>query len=471
VVVAVALSILVWSGAEASQRALTPFIFSTLIVFVILWVGGASFELSRGLDPFHPGLLFTAFVLIYIGVSSALVWLMHDYGSPWFYLGNHRVSLVNKALCLCILACIFYGLGLRCPVWFNSTKRASVIGMGRKEMDPANIRVIAYLFFFLGFLANAYYLSLFGGVDLLLYLSPTARRDSEVGVSQLVVIFQYMLAWSAIFFLILMLETKVKLVPLLLITVAIAILYVASGKRTAIVPVLLIPLIYFHYCVKWLSPTRAIWYFMILALMIVLGVLARIALPLMSLGEKAADHLGYSTMAVLEFYANSGEFMTFDMFLFTLINTDMITENIGGKLQGFLTYSFATMLVFVPRAIWPGKPEYLDLGNIYYSHIYGGTEVGFAVTIFSSSYLFFDLVGLTIGMFLFGWIQKIIYEWLRPFDGHASNVLYYGVVFWMSFQGMRFGTFGFTILVFVQTMLVGTMAIWFIHRVKKIGIS
>ncbi len=471
IILALSLSTLVWLSAEVAQSDLTFSVFVTLIMIISVWLGGSIWKPSHKTDPFHPALLFSLFAMVYIGLSSGIIWLMHDYNSTWFDLGNNRITLFNKAICLSILACFFYGMGLRFPIWFDGSRIAESSSKASDINDSKSIQLIAYIFFIFGFMATAYTLLLYGSENWILYLSPRARRDSGVGVSQLVQVIMSMLAWSAILFIILMIRTKIRLLPLILVVIAILMVYVSSAKRTTVLPILLIPLIYYHYCHNWLSLLKAFRYFIGLIFLLVIGVLARMALPLVARGATPSDHMGQNTQTVLEFYAVSGEFMTFDMFLFSQTRAEIILEQIGGALEGFIYYTFAIMAVIIPRALWPGKPDFWDLGNVYNTLITGGEGVGFAITIFGTSYLFLGIIGLTFGMFLFAWIQKIIYQWLKPYNGDITNVLYYGVVYWMAFQAMRFGTFGFTFVVFIQTMLVGFLAIWLLGKMRKFNFS
>ena len=465
---AVSLSILIGISTESSQSALTLSIFVAMAMVITFWVGGGGFTGSLSTDPFHPAFLFFMFAMIYVVLSSALVWLLHDYNSTWFDLGTNRITFFNKAICLSILACFAYGVGLRFPTWFDVSTKFCSSSRVLYERESRAIRWIAYIFFVCGFLATAYHLSLFGNENLFLYLSPSARRDSGVSVSQLVVMIESMLAWSAIFFIILMMRTRIKLVPVALVLIAIGMVYISTGKRTTVLPILLIPLIYYHYCHNWLGILKAARYFAGLIFFLVITVLGRMAMPLIARGDTPSEYMGDSSAAILEYYAISGEFMTFDMFLLSIHKGEIILETIGGALTGFFYYTIAIISVIIPRAIWPGKPDFWDLGNVYADLILDSDgKVGFAVTIFGTSYLFFGIVGLILGMFLFAWTQKIVYEWLRPYEGELTSVLYYGVAFWMAFQAMRFGTFGFTFVVFVQTMLVGVIAIWLVGRMRE----
>ena len=77
------------------------------------------------------------------------------------------------------------------------------------------------------------------------------------------------------------------------------------------------------------------------------------------------------------------------------------------------------------------------------------------------------MIGLTIGFFVIGWFAKIAYYSFKPYEGLKSNVILYGIFFWLFFQFLRFGTMGFTIILFIQSMLIGVLAILFVSRKKS----
>ena len=159
--------------------------------------------------------------------------------------------------------------------------------------------------------------------------------------------------------------------------------------------------------------------------------------------------------------------MTFDMFLLSIREASALNDFVGGQMYGFFYYSFATIASVIPSAIWPTKPDFHDLGQKYYQFIENDNEsIGYAVTVFGSGYQFFNILGITIGFFLIGWFSKFIYYSLKPYEGFKSNVIIYGIFFWMLFQFLRFGTMGFTLLLFIQTMLIGLLAVLFVSRNK-----
>jgi hypothetical protein len=118
--------------------------------------------------------------------------------------------------------------------------------------------------------------------------------------------------------------------------------------------------------------------------------------------------------------------------------------------------------------IWPDKPAYLDLSHIYRRVLIGPEEdMGIAPTVWGAGYLFFDVAGFFVLMFIIGWVYEAVYSSLRPRDAGVANVVLYSIVFWLIFQAIRFGTLGFVTLLIVQSMLVGIVAMWFLGRRRK----
>jgi hypothetical protein len=147
------------------------------------------------------------------------------------------------------------------------------------------------------------------------------------------------------------------------------------------------------------------------------------------------------------------------------VQREDLLEQAGGSITGFLKYSFSTMIIFIPRAIWPDKPGYEDLSHVYYRTLIGTNPgVGFSPTIWGASFLFFHLVGPVIGMYILGWLFKSVYEILQPQNGKPINVFLYSIFFWMAFHFLRNGTTGFVLILFVQSMFVGVFAMLLLWR-------
>ncbi|MBU3947841.1 MAG: oligosaccharide repeat unit polymerase, partial [Proteobacteria bacterium] len=297
-------------------------------------------------------------------------------------------------------------------------------------------------------------------------LSPSARREHGFQWSQFLVILESMLSWAALlatFHCILRyIEKRRKngvVMTLLFLSFVIVITYVMSGKRTAVIPLLLLPLIWRHYLVKQLNVSTAGVYLAIIIVLIGLMLLGRIAVPLLMRGLNPLDYIGNDFERIMLFYFDTGELSTFDMVLASVVQRDELLSAMGGTIWGFLKYTFGTFIIFIPRIIWSGKPSYEDPGHIYYQILTGGNEdVGIAVTAWGTSFLFLHVAGLLFGMFVLGWFCRWVYNMLEPWRHNPYSVFFYSIFYWMMFQFLRFGTLGFTFLVFIQSMLVGTLA-------------
>jgi hypothetical protein len=96
------------------------------------------------------------------------------------------------------------------------------------------------------------------------------------------------------------------LVLAILITIVI-VDYVISAKRSGVIPLFLLPLIWYHYMIRRLSIGRAGILF-VLAIFSIAGLLmARIALPLVSRNLAPTAYIGEESSEMLVFYINTGE--------------------------------------------------------------------------------------------------------------------------------------------------------------------
>ncbi len=256
---------------------------------------------------------------------------------------------------------------------------------------------------------------------------------------------------------------------LLFLVVLIALVdYVVSAKRSGIIPLFLFPMIWYHYIIKRLTISRAGVYFLAGMLLIAGLLMVRIVLPLLAQNLAPGDYIGKNTPEILAFYIDSGELATFDLIAASVVKRGELLKQVGGPILGFLKYSFSTLIVFIPRAIWPGKPSYEDLSHVYYRVLIGSdTGIGFAPTIWGSSFLFFHIAGLLIGMYVLGWLFKSVYALFRLQNGRYIDVFLYSIFYWLAFHFIRFGTTGFVLLLFIQSMAVGVLAMFLVWRKRR----
>jgi len=429
---------------------------------------------SPAVDWFHPKLLFLGFYLLYFLLPATWIWWGREYDMIWVgYIGTPGKT-INTMLVIGTISVASFALGFKIPVSYpKKDVLRSLLDRSTSVHRNSAIAVIL-VFGTMGLGAKIYYMSLMGSfeIGILEYLSPTARRDLGIQMSQVFVLAGSMLSWAALlfYFLYTIRKAQNRLISrawfgIGFLLFAAAVSYILSGKRSDVLPLILFPVIWSHYLINRLSASRVGVYLPIALVVIVSLLLFRIVAPLLVHGENPFNYIGQNVTEQLAFYADSGELATFEMATAALVHRQELLQELGGPTIGFLTYTFNTFVVFVPRVLWPGKPHYEDIGHVFFQTVTGiQQEVGFSVTVWGASLVFFHLPGLIIGMCLVGWIFRQVYRTLRPWEARPLNVFLYSIFFWMAFQFLRFGTLGFTFVYFVQAMLVGVVGIFLILR-------
>lgn len=459
---------------EYEQEYLTFPLVVLSISFAYSWcVPVARSELDREIDWFHPSILYVLVYFAYFIFPGVWLWLVHDYQTVWIRTSEQSVYLVNYTFLLGALSVFAFGLGARLKVGFSPVGRNAQLNIAG-SLRSRNATMLIVVFLVIGLLMKIYHLSLYGPLsfDLLRYLSPAARREADISISQVYVILESMLDWSlllAVFVYILRyLKTGVKRgwVSLVLFTLLVIVVdYIVSAKRSGVIMLVLLPFIWYHYLVSRLTFAKAFSALVVGSVLIGLLLMARIAIPLISKGLAPSEYLGDGILDIFKFYFESLEWATFEMVMASIEQREEILENAGGVLRGFFQYSFGTLIILVPRAIWPEKPGYEDLSHIYFKTIIQEeSDIGLAPTLWGASYLFFDVAGLAVGMFFLGILFKAVYKALRPVGRGAYDVFFYAIFIWLSFQFLRFGTTGFLFIYFVQTQMVGVLAALYLGR-------
>lgn len=90
-----------------------------------------------------------------------------------------------------------------------------------------------------------------------------------------------------------------------------------------------------------------------------------------------------------------------------------------------------TLVMPIPRAIWPGKPSgnYIGVIEGLYDVVFVGNGMGAAVLNFGEYYLMFGYTGVIVGYFLWGIIFRSVWQWFLKHRTNKLAIVTYAVFF------------------------------------------
>jgi hypothetical protein len=160
--------------------------------------------------------------------------------------------------------------------------------------------------------------------------------------------------------------------------------------------------------------------------------------------------------SILRFYFMSLEFASFELLTLAIEDSETIVRQFGGAWQAFVTTNIEPLAYFVPRSIWPSKPEiFLDLSHANRVIMFGGSldnSFGVASMLPGTSWTLGGPLGLSVAMGLLGWLSAT-FDNMRGIRGVPTplGVLAYAFVVMTVFHLFRQGTLAWTaLLVLIQ---------------------
>lgn len=433
---------------------------ASLVLPIWCCVRARTTDQSSRVDLFQPGTVFASLFYFYFVIPAFHVWRDLDYQSAWLDPTWPSAPLFQRTFALCLLGLVAFGVGYRFsrPIHHRSPPPTSVTPFARW---PHSATVAAVAMLVIGFPFRLQHLVAIGGLtpNVLLFLSPTYQVESGIQIGGIRTFFETFVDWGALLLLLRAIVTgKQRLLALVLLIVAALLAYVESGKRSAILPFLLYPVVWAHYLKRWVSVRRGLLYLGLGVALMAMLLFMRTLGPLLATGGLTRAVVPAEiALAPVRFYINSPELAVFDMTMLAVQDRAPLLHEIGGRVWGGVQYNLAPAAYIVPRLLWPGKPTYKDLGQVFFQHAVGEAreDVGFSVGIVGGLHLFGGVVGVVAGMIAVGALFRVLYERIRPWSGDARRVFIYGIVLWMAFLFVRFGTLGFTIMYFIQFQLPG----------------
>ncbi len=440
----------------------------TLFLFLVacalpLWCCFRRFEAEghTPLDLLQPGALVAPLFFLYTIVPAFHVWHDLDYQSAWLDPTWPAASLFQFTFVLSVLGLAAFGIGYRWSTYQSRQTAPAPTLEETKASWSASSTTTAILMLAIGLPFRLHHLAALGGLsrDILLFLSPTYVVESGLEIGGVPTLFESFFDWGALLLVLRAIVTrKHRFVSLCVLLVALLLAYLESGKRSAVVPFLLYPIVWVHYLKRRITLKRGLVYATIGSVLVTVLLFMRTVGPLLATtGVTLATAPTEVALAPAQFYINSPELAVFDMTMLAVQDRASLLHEIGGVFWGGLRYNLLPVLYVIPRAIWPGKPIYSNLGAAFYQHAVGGQNVGFAVGMVGGLYLFGGVIGVLLGMMILGVLFRATYEWLKPWRRNFRNVFLYGITLWMVFHLLRFGELGGPIVFFYQSVLPGVI--------------
>ena len=428
-------------------------------------------------DSFQPGAIMAGTFVLYVLLPAMNNWMGVGYVAH-YYQGFSSESYV-AVLSYCWIGLVSFGVGYRCP--FVNQPLELPYQDRNAELSPLvrgwPLALLALATIGLGF-KILHYFQVGGSLRILLeQLSPSAKRSAGVSISGFQIMGESLLVWSGLIFVYMRIRrlsesvSAVRMRSLIVIIIVIAGLaveeYLFSGKRSSVIFLLLLPLVWWHYLIRQVQGIRALVYGALLVVSIAAFLLARILIPVFIAGDEEKRQAGIAILGDAgEFYINSGEFATFDMMVFGFEYDNLVVDEMGGRIAGAYTFNIEQVaLTAIPRAVWKDKPAYSDLSHVISKLTTGFDEpIGRAITVFGAFYAFGMLPMVIVGLFMVGLVFRFVYLRLAPWNGSPTNLFLYPILLWLGFQYLRFGTVGFTWLHFLHSLAVGIILFLFFRR-------
>ncbi|MEQ8711492.1 MAG: O-antigen polymerase [Cyclobacteriaceae bacterium] len=130
-----------------------------------------------------------------------------------------------------------------------------------------------------------------------------------------------------------------------------------------------------------------------------------------------------------------------------------------------------TLVMPIPRAIWPGKPSgnYIGVIEGLYDGVFVGNGMGAAVLNFGEYYLMFGYAGVIVGYFIWGIIFRSVWQWFRKHRESKLAIVTYAVFFSYIYMIISRGYTPQVVMLFCFTVL--PLYLIFNYHYKRVKIK
>jgi hypothetical protein len=271
-------------------------------------------------------------------------------------------------------------------------------------------------------------------------------------------------------------QARRRILPIaVLFIVVLGASFFGSGKRLYILWPLVAAILGVHYYVR---PLRIKLRLLPMVAGVTLGtgflsLMFRVFLPAQSASSEIDLHqVAWADGSIFNFYFFSLEFASFEALTLAVQKSDEVIRLFGDRLIAFYVTNVEPLSLFIPRSIYPGKPDVLiDLSHAYRALIVGGGLTdggGVAGTLIATSWTIAGPTGLILAMVALGYgagnlDKRFLMRGLLTPLGIASYS--FGIV--ALFHIFRQGTFGWVVIITISQqfgILMGFLLINALHR-------
>ena len=350
---------------------------------------------KKHIDPFEPLCFFT--IAFFWGGFLRSLWLLNDASARSIY--RLTVEDIHKALAFTLLGFIFFQIGYLHPLATVIAKKIPPFSFphwNQKRFLISMGFLLAFGFFFL-----IYFIDVTGGVPTDLYLLSYKRRIANNYICW----GAGLLSTGSILYLVHIYKDQIhslKTYLLLLVLVVWACLFpLLSSRGLEIMTLLYILILYSHYLSQRLTLKR---------ILILSGI--GTFLFLLMLQFRQASHTGTLSLHKAIAVDTTASFFVESHYFFDITTASLIVKYVPDIIEYQQGKTLTNWLLFpIPRSVWASKPE--NLGRILSDKLYfkqlGIRTGGIAPPFLFELYLNFHIIGIAVGMLIFGIVSKSLY--------------------------------------------------------------
>jgi len=255
--------------------------------------------------------------------------------------------------------------------------------------------------------------------------------------------------------------------------------YFTIGKRLVLAWPFISVALGYHFYVRRITMRAAPWVIGGILIVGLISLFYRIFLPAIA-ANVVIDLRGVSWAngSLLSFYFYSLEFSTFEMITLSIFEGENIASLFGGAFDTFVTTNIVPFFYAVPRVLWSEKPQvFFDISHAVTATITGvpveSITAGVATTLIGTSWIIGSLPGLTIAMFLYGWLCNWIDKPLRlAATFNLRSIIIFSFLLNAVVHLFRQGTLGWIFIITVVQqygMILGYVLIFSVAGVTLTG--